>query len=255
MYDIENFYQRTIALLASQFQTSGVGSDQTNFQKFLAAMVTECTQINAAELQLANDRYLATAIGVQLDGIGQILGLARLPDQTDAEYREALYFQVFINKSTATPEEAIATLKFLTKASHIGYFELPSAFYEMSTDGLPENFSIPPDAIVNAISAISPAGVNYVPITCTFGISPIFIFCSDPIIEDFYVSPDPSDLTFEEAFHVSPDGIGDDQFLINRGQTLSNPSGGWFAEDGYTVANAGYFAEVLVINGAIPPPY
>jgi len=255
MYDIENFYQRTIALLASQFQTSGVGASQTDFQKFLDAMVTECTAINSAELQLANLRYLATAQGVQLDGIGEILGLARLPDQSDEQYREALYFQVFINKSTGTPEDSIATLKFLTKATHVGYFELPSAFYGMSTNGLPENFSIPPDAIVEAIFSVSPAGVDYVPITCTFGLSPIFIFSSDPIVEDFYVADDPNNLSFSQPFHVSPDGFADDQFLINRGQTIYNQKGGGFAEANYIVPNAGKFAEVLVINGGIPPPY
>jgi hypothetical protein len=253
MYDIQNFYERTIALLASQFQEGRRDGSKTNFQKFLAAMVTPCYDVNNTEVQLNALRWLATAQGVQLDQIGTILGLARLPDQSDGQYREALYFQTFINASTATPEEAIRTLKFLTKATNIKYLEPHPAFYQMRTDGLPENFSIPPDQIVVAISSISPAGVQYVPITCFFGNVPPFVFSSDPLVEDFYVAPDPDDLTVINPFHVSPDGIASDQFAINKGLTVSTGTGGGFAEDGYPVPGAGHLAEVLVLNGDIPP--
>ena len=255
MYSITDFYERTIALLAAQFQESLANGGRTNFQKFLAAMVSECYDINTVELQLYNQRWLATAYGVQLDLLGVILGLARQPNQTDQAYRELLYFQVFINKSTATPEEAIFTLKFLTKANKIHYFEPYPAFYQMQTDGLPENFSIPPDEIVTAIQSISPAGVQYVPITWYYLLDKGFGFTGDPIVEDFYVAPDPNDLTVIEPFHVSSDGIADDQFEINRGQTEINPNFGGFAEDGYEAPDAGRLAEVLVLNGDVPPPY
>ena len=254
MYDIQNFYERTIALLASQFQISLADGAKTNLQKFLAAMVTPCYDINDVELELYNERWLATAEGVQLDKIGLILGLARTPGQSDSDYREALYFQVFINRSTGTPEEAIATLKFLTKANNIKYLEPHPAFYQMRTDGLPENFSIPPDEIVSAIEAISPAGVQYVPITAFMGNIPPFVFSSDPIVEDFYVAPNPADLSQINPFHVSTDGINDLQFQINKGLVISSGTGGGFAEDGFAAPNPGHLAEVLVLNGGTPPP-
>lgn len=253
MYSIENFYERTIALLAAQFAESAANGGKTNFQKFLAAMVQPCYDINTVELQLINQRWLATAVGVQLDELGVILGLQRLPDQGDQDYREQLYFQVFINKSTATPEEAIFTLKFLTKASQVHYWEPYPAFYQMWTNGLPENFSIPPDEIVEAIQSINPAGVQYTPITWYYNNDKGFGFSGDPIVEDFYVAPDPTDLSLIEPFHVSPDGVADDQFQINRGQTVVNPRFGGFAEDGFVAPNAGRMAEVLVLNGEIPP--
>ena len=199
-------------------------------------------------------RWLSTAEGVQLDGIGTILGLTRVPGQTDAAYRELLYFQVFINKSTATPEEAIATLKFLTKATYIQYQEPYPAYYQMFTNGLPQNFSIPPDEIVLAIQSISAAGVQYVPIICNFGIDPTFQFSSDPILQDFYVAPDPDNLETINPFEVTPDNITDYQFQVNTGETLLNPNGGWFAEDGYVQPGAGYMTEVLSINGSLPLP-
>jgi hypothetical protein len=253
MYDIQNFYERTVALLAAQFQETLANGGRTNFQKFLAAMVSECYSINDTELQLYNQRWLATAVGKQLDEIGIILGLARQLNESDANYRERLYFQVFINKSTGTPEEAIFTLKFLTKATQIHYWEPYPAFYQMWTNGQPEAFSIPPDEIVTAIQSINPAGVQYTPITWYYLSDKGFGFSGDPIVEDFYVAPNPADLSEINPFHVSPDGIADDQFQINRGQTVTNPNFGGFAEDGFVAPDAGRLAEVLVLNGDVPP--
>lgn len=254
MYDIENYYERMKALLASQFQASLPDGTKTNLQKFIYAIAQQLQTINTVELQLFNQRWLSTAVGVQLDGIGSILGLARLPGQSDSDYREALQFQVFINRSTGTPEEAIATLKFLTKATRIKYWEGYPAFYQMFTNGLIENFSVPPDDVVTAIHSISPIGVQYVPITCSFGAVPTFVFTGDPIVEGFYVAPNPADLSQINPFHVSTDGIDDLQFQINRGQVLTDPDGGWFAEDNFEVEGAGFFCEVLVINGSQPLP-
>lgn len=242
-----------IALLAAQFQESLSDGGRTNFQKFLAAMVQPCYDINTVELELYNERWLATSVGVQLDKIGIILGLARQPGQSDADYREQLYFQVFINKSTGTPEEVIFALKFLTKANRIIYFEPYPAFYQMQTDGLPANFSLPPDEIVTAIQAMNPAGVQYTPITWYYLLDKGFGFSGDPIVQDFYVAPNPADLTQINPFHVSPDGIADDQFQINKGQTQLNPNFGGFAEDSFVAPNQGRFAEVLVLNGQTPP--
>jgi hypothetical protein len=253
MYSILNFYERTVALLAAQFAESLANGGKTNFQKFLAAMVAPCYDINTVELELYNQRWIGTAVGVQLDEIGIILGLQRQPGQTDSAYREQLYFQVFINKSTATPEEMIFALKFLTKANKVHYFEPYPAFFQMWTNGLPENFSIPPDEIVTAIHSISPAGVQYAPITWYYLTDKGFGFSGDPIVEDFYVAPNPLDLTQLNPFHVSPDGIADDIFQINRGQTVTNPNFGGFAEDNFVAPNQGRLAEVLVLNGEIPP--
>lgn len=254
MKDIIDFYERAVALLASQFQGSAIGGGRTNFQKMIAALVAPCYDINTVELQLYSERWLATAVGVQLDHLGEIIGLARLPDQSDSDYREALYFQVQINGSTGTPEESIVALKFLTKATRVQYLEPYPAFYQMFTDGLPSNFSVPPQDLVIAISSLSPAGVQYVPITWHYNEALVFGFSSDPIVEDFYVAPDPSDLTQVNPFHVSTDGIDDLQLQINRGQTEDNPEVGGFGEDDFEVAGAGEFAEVLVINGDVAPP-
>src|SRR5271169_2175346 len=157
MYDIENYYPRAIALLASQFQGTNSNGSSTNLQKFIAAISTESQEINTVQLQLQNLRTLSLAQGVQLNGLGQILGLARLPNQPDDNeiingiattgYRTSLYNQVFINSSSGTPEHAIAALKFLTNATSIQYLEPYPAFYMMGTNSPVSNFAIPPDEI------------------------------------------------------------------------------------------------------------
>lgn len=265
MYDIQNFYERTVALLASQFQETLPSGSKTNIQKLIAALTTPFYDINDTLLQLQNLRWLSTAQGIQLDELGVILGLARTPDQPDDDkvlpdgkivtgYRTSLKFQIFINRSTGTPEEMIFALKFLTSANKVEYWEPHPAFYQMFSDGRLENFALPPEEIADAIYTISPAGVQYCPITCSFGVTPSFVFSGDPIVEPFYVAPNPSDFSEIHPLDVSPDGIAADPLDINRGQTLTNPNGGWFAETNYDVPGAGHLCEVLIPNGLNPKP-
>lgn len=60
-----------IARLAYQFESS------IKFQEFITAFLQELQDLDISGLQLLNERYLDTAIGVQLDGIGEIVGLPR----------------------------------------------------------------------------------------------------------------------------------------------------------------------------------
>jgi hypothetical protein len=57
--------------LAFQFK------DSTNFRAFLSAFLAEFDELDVARQQLLDDRYIDTAVGVQLDLIGEILGFPR----------------------------------------------------------------------------------------------------------------------------------------------------------------------------------
>ena len=57
--------------LAYQFK------DSDKFQDFITAFLEEFQDLYESENQLLTDRYLNTAVGVQLDGIGEIVGLSR----------------------------------------------------------------------------------------------------------------------------------------------------------------------------------
>ena len=63
--------------LASQF------SDSENLKEMLAAHLEDFDSISLSLDELLSDRYLDTAQGVQLDGIGEIVGLARPSATTD----------------------------------------------------------------------------------------------------------------------------------------------------------------------------
>lgn len=248
---IPNHVQRAIALLAGQFQQSLLDGEYSRFQRLIQAFVTQFQEIDDVNQTLKFNRSIETSVGVQLDGLGQILGLSRLPDESDDDYREKLKFQIFINKSNGTPEEVIAVLQFLTKATKIRYHEYYPAAFQMDTDGT--IFSVPPQQLVSAIQSVSPAAVQYTPITATYGAPLPFIFSGDPIIELLNVSPfesDPFDLRNLQVQMT-------DLLAVNAGN-VTNPSfGGCFAEFGtpdIDTTGAGQMAEVIMFNGSEPPP-
>jgi hypothetical protein len=249
MVRITNHVQRAVVLLAGQFQQSLVDGEYSRFQRLIRAFVTSMQEIDNVDQDLKFERSLETSIGDQLDGIGQILGLARLPDESDEDYRERLKFQIFINKANGTPEEVITVLQFLTKANQIRYHEYYPAAFQMSTDGLV--FPVPPEQLVTAIQSVSPAGVQYTPITATYGVPLPFVFSGDPIVDLLLVAPneaDPFDLVNLE--------IDTGNLLAVQAGRVTNPDfGGGFAEFGTPIdtTGAGQLAEVIMYNGSQPP--
>jgi len=263
MVDIPNYFERAIALLASQFQIRNPDGSPTNLQKVVKALCMEAQVLNEQQQLLITMRYLNTAEGVQLDGLGQILGLPRVPGQTDQSYREDLQFQIFVNQSNGTPEEVIFILKYLTEASKVWYDELYPAAYEMATNGLVglDAVRFPgtnPSDLVDAIQNVSPAGVSFAALIATYNVDP-FSFSSDPITEQFFVSPDPNNPTDLHPLQVDP-GSGPVNFYIQRGETVDPNFGGGFAEalgnyPDYTIdpTNAGIMVEAIQTNGSVPP--
>lgn len=257
MVDIPNYFERAVALLASQFQLTNPNGALTNLQKLLAGILTEAQQLNTQEQALQTQRYLNTAVGAQLDGLGQILGLARVPGQTDASYREDLQFQIFFNQSNGTPEEMITIIAFLTDASRVFYSEIYPAAYQLTTNGL--TFPINPSDLFNLMQNVSPAGVAFVALIATYNTNP-FSFSTDPIFEQFYVNTDLIDPNGIHPLQVNP-GTGNENFSIQKGATENPDFGGHFAEalgqyPSYTIDSddAGRMTEVIQFNGNLPPP-
>lgn len=60
-----------VSRLAFQFRNS------VNLKALIQAFVEEFNELELSGLQLLNERYIDTAVGVQLDGIGEIVGLPR----------------------------------------------------------------------------------------------------------------------------------------------------------------------------------
>lgn len=256
MVDIPNYFERAVALLASQFQIRNPDGSLTNLQKVVYALTRQAQVLNTQEQLLQTMRYLNTAQGVQLDGLGEILGLARIPGQSDESYREDLQFQIFINQSHGTPEEVMQILRFLTDASMVWYTEIYPAAYTMATNGL--YFPANPSDLVTTIQRVSPAGVAFVALVATYNKNP-FTFSDDPFTEQFYVAPNIADPSELHPFQVDP-GAGAVDFYIQRGETVNPNFGGGFAEalgvyPNYTIdtTGAGQLVESIQLNGNVPP--
>lgn len=254
MVRIPNHYERANALLAAQFRDTLPDQDKNNFQKLLKALIDSMQEIDDQNQELIFLRFLDTAQGVQLDGLGEIVGIAREPGQSDESYREDIKFQIQINRSNGTPEEMISILKYLTDAQKIWYYDIFPAYYQMATDGLtyPDRWT----DLVTALQKSGPAAVNYVPIaalvawngTELFRTVP-FTFSGDPVEELLWVAPDPNDPTDLHNLEVDTGEL----IEVNAGNTSNPDFGGWFAEvdalnNLLPNPNAGQLAELIQIE-------
>lgn len=249
---IPNLKERALALLASQFKDSPSGI-YSNMQKFIIAMTEPFQTLEDASNQLRTQRNIYDAVGVQLDGLGEILGLPRNDGESDSDYRERLLFQPFINKSNGTPEEVIQILQFITGATKVRYIDIYPAAYEMITDGI-QSMSLPnnnPEDIVLALADASPTGVQYPPIIATYGVEVPFVFGAD---FDLYplVITDPNDPTQTTNLELDTG----DLLYVNPALSTSNSEGGGFAEYGspsIDTTGAGQFCEVIQYGGSVAP--
>ena len=268
---ITDVFARSSALLASQFQerlpvTMQNPMGLTNFQKLIYCFCTAGQDVQNVLQELLTERYLNVAVGTQLDGIGQIVGLARIPGQPDdtnatqTGYREDLQFKIFYNSSNATPEEIIAIAAYITDSTHVNYIEYYPAAYEVLingiiTNGFFENYAA--NSIPTLLKNAGPAGVAYPPIITTMGVPKPFSFSSDVLLEPLYASTTvelPSPL---QPFEVDP-GAGAEQFYVQRGETFNPITGGGFSEwnDSEMInetEGAGQLCEVVQLNGNLPP--
>ncbi len=83
--------------------------DQPTMKKFLTALANQIQDLEDVSFEVFLDRWLDTAVGVQLDGLGDIIGEARM-GRPDAAYRLAILAQIQINFSEATPEDILTAL-------------------------------------------------------------------------------------------------------------------------------------------------
>jgi hypothetical protein len=102
--------------LVSEFQ------DKPNIASFLSAFTLQ-TQLDEDMLfQFMNAFMLRTAIGNQLDLIGEIVGQARR-GRNDFEYRLAIFLQIAINTAKGTANGTIEIFTMVTGASNVHLLE------------------------------------------------------------------------------------------------------------------------------------
>jgi hypothetical protein len=135
-------------------------------QALVSAFPDEIAELELVFDQLRNERSIDTAVGVQLDRLGDIVGELRLGRSDDA-YRRALRLRVFINISKGRPSDLIYAVKEGSQASVVQYFESYPAMSWLYTNGYDAD-----KALQKTIQDVAPAGVFDVPVAVSFGEKP-----------------------------------------------------------------------------------
>lgn len=92
--------------LLAQFQ------GQPNFAGVLSSLLTQVQEIEVMFIALINERYLSTAVGAQLDGIGRVVGELRL-GRSDTDYRAVLSGRIRANRANGRVEDIHALFTIL----------------------------------------------------------------------------------------------------------------------------------------------
>lgn len=202
---IDDHIARALDELPSQFK------DKINWSKFIDVLIKPAQELEDVFQDLLLLRALDTAFGQQLDGIGDIVGLAR-NGMNDDEYRFALRFRIFINASSGEPETLIKALKYFTQANYVKYDPLYPAAFQMFTDG-----TIIPDDLIPTIQDIAMAGVTYIPVVASYG-EIRFAFGDDVIYENLLIS-NTGKLLLDDGSHLSifTDSQGGERELNTKG--------------------------------------
>jgi hypothetical protein len=157
-----------LSRLTNQFNES------TKLRAMVEAMIAPLQIALEDSAALKSERWLDTAVGQQLDGLGYIVGESR-QGRTDDEYRDAILFRVFVNTSNATPADMIQGLRTLTKPDDIQYIEQYPATAMLFTDGpnIPSNLQ-------TVMQGLAPAAISDVPIMVSYSRPKPFRFSKTP---------------------------------------------------------------------------
>lgn len=119
--------------LAEQFK------GKSKIEAFLTAFASQIQDLEDAGFEMYLDRWIATSEGIQLDGLGAIVGEDR-EGRGDEEYRLAILAQIQINFSEATPEDILLALTNFYRAIYqmveLGYADFIVRFVGIWTEGI-----------------------------------------------------------------------------------------------------------------------
>lgn len=122
------YLQQAYDLITSHWK-DGSGNVNTNLKAILDALITQVEALEIAAYDMIYQLTIDTAIGDQLDVIGEWVGESR-DGLGDTEYRRYIKARIRINKSNGTPEELIQILSDLTQAEYVQLILMyPASYY------------------------------------------------------------------------------------------------------------------------------
>jgi len=133
----------------------------TNFNALIDIFSSRTQDLETELFNLLDQRNLSDAVGVQLDGLGQILNLEREVGQSDADYRQALIGETGQLALSGQIESLINVFNALTSAvtSDVVEFFPASVLLTAFFDGDLEDPNVD-QSIIDAMDKVRAAGVN-----------------------------------------------------------------------------------------------
>lgn len=125
---------------------------KANFLSVLAVFAQQIQDLEEAAFEVRDDTTLDSSVGVQLDGIGDIVGIAR-QGLNDADYRVRIGAQILLNISSATIEQLIALVAALGAPTNVTLLEFYPAGVEIYVDQVLVNGSAIGAVMVTAKAA------------------------------------------------------------------------------------------------------
>lgn len=178
---IDDHCQAALNRLAEQYK------NRPNLANLICTFIDQIQDAEYTFQDLKIGFVLATASGVQLDAIGEIVGIGRTsPD--DAVYRNDIRDQIGINNSNGTGDDVLNFVQLKTSAVLIDYSEIHPA--KIRLDIVADYGNIPSN-LIETTERVALAGVG-VEMTHTDPGNPAFAF-SEPSLPD-----DPDTLGFAE---------------------------------------------------------
>lgn len=96
-------------------------SDSDNLINKIKAYLAETDELYDSNVLLATKRGLETAEGVQLDGIGQIVGIDRPVGMSDNDYLLVIKAKIMINMTDMSVDSTLELFQFVFGADRVEY--------------------------------------------------------------------------------------------------------------------------------------
>lgn len=155
---IDDYAERLVDLLVEQYELSD------GFKDSIIGEADQMQEIENVLLDLLSAFYINTAVGAQLDIVGGIVGETR-QNRTDDDYRDGIYFRIFVNNSSGEIEVIQEFTRYVVNG---GSFAFAKELFPAKIAVLFDAVSIPAN-LKQLIDDVAAGGVKILPQWTTSG--------------------------------------------------------------------------------------
>lgn len=149
---IANHVERGLERILEQFK------NKEKIKGLISAFIKPLQGAEDTLKDMVTNRSLENAEGVQLDLIGEIVGLERLFQQSDDDYRDDLRQQIYQNLYSGTPDQVMSAAAYFLSTTDLFYTEnYPAEVDVQSTTVLTDEQA---EIIKERLKTFIPAGVS-----------------------------------------------------------------------------------------------